>query len=231
VNVGVFHAWGDGTALATQGHASGISAGYTADQWRVQYAYTSQTDAIKESVATTASGDLAATAYNSKGWLLGASYVASDRLTLKAGASHYDLSAPSDNLSSLTSLNGFALASSITQYKGSDITAQLNWVGVNYKASDKVTVYSGLYRANYNGYASTPVSSGTYTATPAHINWGSLLVDYQLDESKDTYIALADIGLVNNSTSSAITGSTKSSSSYATIGNNSLLSVGFRYKF
>ena len=66
VKVGLFHATGDNTALAKQGHSDGFGLGYTWNELKIQYAHTTQTDAIKESVSSTV-GDIAATAYNSRG--------------------------------------------------------------------------------------------------------------------------------------------------------------------
>lgn len=232
IQIGLFHAQGDGSGLSDQGRANGVGLGFTSDHFKMNCAYTSQTDAIKESVATIVDR-VAATVYNSKGWILGASYLVNDRLTFKMGKSHYSLSAPTHPQSTATlgSIHGFMLASSPTNYSGSDINAQLNWVGVNYTATDKVTVYSGYYRANYDGYTST-VGGGRYTATAGGVQWTSLLVNYRINDHADTYFALAHIHLDNTSKTTAITGSTKSGSTlYSPIASNQLLGLGFRYKF
>ena len=228
VNVGVFHAWGDGTALANQrGVANGASLGYAANHFKVQYTYSVQTDAIKESTATAGTG-ISATVYNSTGWLLGGSYDISPIWTLKAGTSHYTLSAPNDTdiATALTTLNGFAVSSPASSYAGSAINASLNWVGVHYKATDKITLDGGYYLASYDSY-----TNGSYTATAGQVGWTSFLVDYQIDKYKDTYLAIASIDLNNSSNTSAVTGATSTAGAYAPIANNQLVAAGFRIKF
>lgn len=230
VKVGAFYAKGDNTALAKQGRSFGFGLGYVWNDFKIQYAHTTQTDAIKESVSSTV-GDIAATAYNNSGWLIGASYQVNSQLTFKAGSSHYTLSAPSDSQSAatLSSINGFTIAPNIVNYNGTHVSANLNWIGLNYQIRPDLTVYSGYYRANYNSY--TSLVSTAFTSTPGSINWASFLIDYQLDEAKDVYLAVANLGFNNTSTSTAITGATKASSGYSPINSNTLVGLGFRWKF
>ena len=227
VNFGAFYAVGDGNALATQGSASGGTVGYSNDRFKLQYAFTTQTDAIKESTATAGNG-IGATVYNSTGWLLGGSYTINPAWAVKAGTSQYTLSAPNDPsvASALGSVNGIALSSAATAYGGSQINAHLDWVGLHYQATDKITLDGGYYLASYDGY-----KSGSYTATPGQVAWESFLVDYHFDDTKDTYLAIANIGLNNTSNTSAITGATSAAGGYSPVASNQLIAVGIRIKF
>jgi len=232
------HAYGNGNTLASQGHMNGLSLGYAASDFKLRLAYTSQTDAIKESVDSSVASNVAATAYNTKGWLIAGSYDINQVWTIKAGNSHYQLSRPSDNLSaaSIPSVNGFVLdPANFKNYQGSDIAANLAWLGLNYKPTKALGIYGGYYRANYNPYNSGSTWSGSAAnlATVAgQINWTSLLIDYNIDETKDSYLALANIAL-NSTANTAITGAVKNSaaSAYSPIASNRLIAVGLRYKF
>jgi len=229
-NVGAYHAWGDGTALATSGGlADGFTVGYAAHDFKVQYAYTNQIDAIKESTSTSTSvaDAIGATLYNSTGWLLGGSYTINPTWTVKAGTSHYTLSAPSDPIdaTNLTTANGFAVTSP-SAYAGTPINARLNWIGLHYQATEKLTLDGGYYLASYDSY-----TSGSYNATAGQVGWESFLVDYHIDDNKDTYVAIANINLVNTSSTSAITNATSAAGAYSPISANQLIAVGFRVKF
>lgn len=163
--------------------------------------------------------------------MVGASYTVNSRLIIKTGSSHYSLSAPSDlqGAATISSINGFTIAPTITNYSGSNISANLNWIGLNYQIRPDLTVYSGYYRANYNAY--TSLVSTAYSSTPGSIDWASFLIVHQLDDAKDVYLGVANLGFNNTSKTTAITAATKASAGYSPIHSNTLLGLGFRWKF
>jgi hypothetical protein len=235
--LGLMHAWGDGTALASQGQMNGTSVVYAEEKYKLMMAYSAQSDALKEGVdpasieGSTPTIPLKTYVYNSKGWILGASYELNPAWTLKAGASSYVLSNPkytlTTSLTNTSTINGFDTY--LIYYKGSDIKAKLQWVGVNHQATEKLNLYAAYYRASFDGFTST--FTGGTRATSGDVNWGSLLADYKIDSSKDIYFALADIHLTNTSSTSAISGAITSKTIYSPISHNTIVATGFRYKF
>jgi len=130
-------------------------------------------------------------------------------------------------LTNTSTINGFDTY--LIYYKGSDIKAKLQWVGVNHQATEKLNLYAAYYRASFDGFTST--FTGGTRATSGDVNWGSLLADYKIDSSKDIYFALADIHLTNTSSTSAISGAITSKTIYSPISHNTIVATGFRYKF
>lgn len=213
-NVGLMHANGDGKVLTEGGQMNGYGIGFKDAGLNLQLAYSSVTNAIKEGVSTTP-GALSAKVYNAKGWLLGASYDVSSEWTAVAGKSYYTLSAPSSMANLPTSLNGFAVASVAAGLTGANTqNVGLTWLGANYKATGKLTIYSTIQQASYPAYL---------TYTDGHVNWTALMAVYNLDKDTDVYAAVANIKLSNTSSFSAI--------ATTPIGSNALTGVGVRYKF
>lgn len=215
-NVGLMHANDDGKVLTEGGQMNGYSVGFKDAGLNVQLAYSSVTNAVKEGVSTTP-GVLAAKIYNSKGWLLGTSYDISSEWTVVAGKSSYTLAAPSSTANAPTSLNGFAVATATAGLTGATTqNVGLTWLGANYKATEKLTIYTTLQQACYSAYS---------TYTEGHVNWSALMAVYNLDKDTDVYAAVANIKLSNTSSASAI------SPGATLIGSNAVTGVGVRYKF
>jgi hypothetical protein len=114
-------------------------------------------------------------------------------------------------------------------YKGSDIVARLDWLGLSQQINAQWILYTAFYRANFGGYTST--TAATYNSTPGHVNWLSFLLDHPLDANSDVYAGWTHIGLVNTTAQSAITGASKASSGYSPISSNALFAMGYRLKF
>jgi predicted porin len=228
--LGLFYAKGDHNGLTSTGQARGVSLGQEWGKLKVQFARMAQTQGIKESVSATP-GDVSATLYDSKGWLLASSYVVTPNLTFKAGSSHYALSAPQSaaGAAGLSSVNGYLLSAAPTLYKGSDIVARLDWLGLSQHINAQWSIYTALYRANFGGYTST--TGSTYNSTPGHVNWLSILLDHTLDASSDVYVGWSHMGLSDTTAQTAITGASKVSSGYSPVSSNALFAIGYRIKF
>lgn len=230
LKAGLFYAKGNQSGLASTGQAHGWSVGQEWGDLKLQYARTTQTQAIKESVSAVP-GDLSATLYDSKGWLWAASYAIAPTTHFKTGSSHYALSAPqsASGAVGLSAMNGHMLSAAPTLYKGSDIMARLDWLGLSQQIHSQWTVYGALYRANFAGYTST--TGSTYQSTPGHADWISLLVDHQVSSDSDVYLGWTHMKLSNATAQSAIVGASKAGSSYSPVAGNSLLALGYRIKF
>jgi predicted porin len=214
-NYGLMYATGNGTALAGQGRMYGAGVGYKSGGLNVQGAYTKESDALKEGQSTTA-GNIKVTAYNASGWLVGASYDLTTAWNFDAGTTHYTLSAPNDTFSrtTLARMNGYSV-SSVSNFSGPSQTVGLSWLGVNYRAGDKLKIYGAVQQAHYRAYS---------TLTSGSANWFSMLATYNIHRNTDLYASLAHVNLTNTSPTSAIAAG-------GPISHNRIIGAGVRFAF
>jgi len=176
---GGLYKFGNTTGSTNIGSAYAFNGGVTAGALAVDVAYQNNKDSIKASSGATL-GTLAGTAYDTSSYMVAGRYAVTKTVNVKAGFESYTLSKASDNMSSVTSYEGYPTVT--TSYTGVDQKVNVMWIGGDLSLTPKFNVAVGFYDQNPKAYGTTKEGK-VYTT--------SVLADYHLSKYVDTYVGLA----------------------------------------
>ena len=167
------------SAVASTGSAYALNGGVTVGKLSVDAAYQHNTDAIKAGSGATL-GTLAGTAYDIKSYMIAGRYAVTNDLNVKAGYETYTLGAASDNMSGVTSYEGYP--SVVTSYTGADQKVNVMWVGGDVNLAKKLNLAVGFYDQDLKAYGTTKEGK-VYTS--------SALLDLRFTKKVDAYAGVA----------------------------------------
>jgi general bacterial porin, GBP family len=176
---GGLYKFGNTAGSTNVGSAYALNGGVKVGSLAVDVAYQSGKDSIKASSGATL-GTLAGTAYDTESYMVAGRFAVSKDLNVKAGYETYTLSKASDNMSSVTSYEGYPTLT--TSYTGADQKVNVMWVGGDVNLSKKVNLAVGFYEQNPKAYG---------TVKEGKIYTSSALADYRFNNYVDTYVGLA----------------------------------------
>ena len=208
---------GDGATKS----AYALNAGYEEGNFGIQIAYQAFQDALKGSSGNVPN-TVALTNYNTSAWMAAAKYKVTSDATLKIGYERYTLGAPSDQFST-TAGSPFFVSNyygqtvnpgQLTNFSKADQTTYIVFGGADYNFSPKFNLAAGIYDVRQEASADLGQKSNG-------LLFLSLLADYHLTKSFDTYAGLMY---------ASYTGDTYGNSA-AYYPSNTITAVGMRYKF
>jgi len=213
-NFGALYKFGGsalGASTASAKSAYALSAGYEEGNIGVQAAYEVFTDGVVGAAGTVAPNTVNITNENTSAYMIAAKYKVTDAATAKIGYESYTVQAPSDQLA----IGGFSYygqtVGKVTNYTDNQKT-NIYWIGGDYNFTEKLNLAAGYYNVAIQQSANGS-ASGTLTYT-------SLLLDYKLTKTFDTYL-----GFMNSNFSGA---KYPSATDYTS---NQIYAIGGRFKF
>jgi predicted porin len=211
VTIGLAHKFGGIQGVTNARGVDQVIVGYEKGAFGVQAIYSAAKDATSlangETVTTTYSAatgtytnvyanqnTVKVTCYDTKSYLLAARYKVAD-LALRGGWIRQEYTNPSNPGSdgNMTSIFGQQVSSIVVQPfgisgLGDKKTLDTYWLSAGYDVTKALNVAAGYYRVNQNDYSGTAAAAATAgPAKSGHANYLSLLVDYRLSKSFDTY--------------------------------------------
>jgi len=171
---------------ATAKTAYALNAGYEEGNFGIQGAYQAFNDAIVGAASALTTNAVDITNENTKSWMVAAKYKVG-AATLKIGYEEYRLSAPSDILTGAPSLYNYygQIVGKVSNFSAtaSDRSTHILFGGGDYNFSSKFNVAAGVYSVS-------PQANGDGSQVYSNLMYYSLLADYHITKSLDTYAGL-----------------------------------------
>jgi predicted porin len=201
---------------ATAKTAYALNAGYEEGNFGIQGTYQAFNDAITGVASAATSNAVDITNENTKAWMVAAKYKIG-AATLKIGYQQYTLGAPSNIISTTTTLYNYygQNVGKVSNFSAtaSDKSTHILFGGGDYNFSSKFNMAAGVYSVS-------PQANTDLSQSYSNQMYYSLLADYHITKSLDTYAGLMY---------ATFSGVGLSSSTYYQ--NNTITAVGVRYKF
>lgn len=198
---------------AQSGYA--LNGGYDAGRFGVQAAYEAYKDGMKGVIQTVTNNAVGVQVNDTKAYMIAAKYKITDAATAKIGYESYTIGAPSNaasfNTTAITGFYGYNVASVTANANFADSKTNIVWIGGDYNFTQKFNLSAGLY--DINALQSNSQTSGK------QVYW-SLLADYHLTKSLDTYAGLMH---------ASFSGSAYPAATFYTA--NQIFGIGARFKF
>jgi len=179
ISYGALYKFGNTDGGTNVGRAFALNGGVTLGALNVDVAYQNNNDSIKASAGKTL-GTLTGTAYDTKSFMVAGRFAVNKQLNIKAGFETYTLSNASDDMSVVSSYEGYPTTT--TSYIGADQKVNVIWVGGDYSLTPKLNLAVGFYDQNPKAYGAVKEGK-VYT--------GSTLLDYHFNKYADVYAGLA----------------------------------------
>ncbi len=214
-NFGALYKFGGVASEYTASSGFALNAGYEQGNIGIQAAYELFNDAVKGVTSSTAN-EVGVQIYDTKAFMIAAKYKITPAATAKIGYETYTLSAPS---------HGAGVLPAFTSFYGQNIAPGGINYEANYAASTTHIVFAG---GDYNFTKAFNLSAGVYdikalqsaSQASGDSRYLSLLADYHITKSLDTYVGLMH---------SIYSGDAYPSSIYYT--SNQITAAGLRFKF
>lgn len=238
-SLGLLYKFSGAAGSSSARGAEQLNAGYERGAFGVQLAYQAFQDAFSAGnpAGTPASplGTLAATAYDTKCWMLALRYKAGG-FSVRGGFQRQAFTNPSHPAldAELTSLYGQVVSSvNVTPYTvgGHPEEKALNvcWIGTAYDATRRLNLAVGFYQADQSDFSQGIQPGGPNTSGKAKFE--SLLLDWRFTPAFDTYI-----GFMATQVSGGLSVYVAQVNGQATVlpfaaDGNSTMGLGLRYQF
>lgn len=214
-NYGALYKFGGSSQGTSAKSAFALNAGYEEGNIGVQAAYQAFNDAIKGSSGAVAN-TVAITNENTKAFMIAAKYKFNDAATAKIGYITYTLSAPSNPLNTVGPNFGFnyygQTISAVTNFTGASQATNIIFLGGDYNLTEKLNLAAGFYNI-------TPQQSDDLKQKSGTQNCVSLLADYHLTKTLDTYAGVMHTSFSGNAYATGVYTS------------NQVVALGARFKF
>jgi len=185
-NVSALYKLGGTLGEATAKSAYAVSAGFEESGFGLQASYQAFNDAIVGAASAATANAVDITNENTSAWMIAAKYKFG-AATLKVGYEQYTISSPSDILSTTPTLYNYygQTVGKVSNFSATASSKSTNVIfgGGDYNFTDKFNVAAGIYSVS-------PQSNADGTQLSSSQMYYSLLADYHITKSLDTYVGL-----------------------------------------